>query len=76
MIKMEEFGKMMNSENAPVIAGIGGIVIMVGIDRITRSRYRFEGKKDSVTIEPATEQKAEAPESKATGKASAKKKNA
>lgn len=74
MIKMEEFGKMMNSENAPVIAGISGIVIMVDIDRITRSRYRFEGKKDSVTIEPAGEQKAEVPENKAAGKTGTKKK--
>ena len=55
MIKLEEIEKMMNSENAPVIAGIGGIVIMVGIDRVTRNRYRVEGKKDSITIEPAVE---------------------
>ncbi len=54
MSNMEALTNMVNSENAPVIAGIGGIVLLVGIDRITRSRYRVEGKKDSITIEPAT----------------------
>ena len=53
MTNMEALTNMVNNENAPVIAGIGGIVLLVGIDRITRSRYRVEGKKDSITIEPA-----------------------
>lgn len=52
MSKMEAFEKMFNSENAPVIMGIGGIVALVGIDRVTKNRYRVEGKKDSITIEP------------------------
>ena len=53
MSNMEALTNMVNSENAPVIAGIGGIVLLVGIDRMTKSRYRVEGKKDSITIEPA-----------------------
>ncbi len=53
MTNMEALTSMINSENAPVIAGIGGIVLLVGIDRVTKSRYRVEGKKDSITIEPA-----------------------
>ena len=73
MIKLEEIGKMMNSENAPVIAGIGGIVIMVGIDRVTRSRYRVEGKKDSITIEPAAEPATATVEEKPAAKPQAKK---
>lgn len=53
MNNMEVLTNMVNSENAPVIAGIGGIVLLVGIDRMTKGRYRVEGKKDSITIEPA-----------------------
>lgn len=53
MTNMEALTNMVNSENAPVIAGIGGIVLLVGIDRMTKGRYRVEGKKDSITIEPA-----------------------
>ena len=52
MTNMEALTNMVNSENAPVIAGIGGIVLLVGIDRMTKGRYRVEGKKDSITIEP------------------------
>ena len=53
MHNMEVLTNMVNSENASVIAGIGGIVLLVGIDRMTKGRYRVEGKKDSITIEPA-----------------------
>ena len=53
MRNMEALSNMFNNENAPVIAGIGGIVLLVGIDRVTKNRYRVEGKKDSITIEPA-----------------------
>ena len=53
MTNMEALTNMVNSENASVIAGIGGIVLLVGIDRMTKGRYRIEGKKDSITIEPA-----------------------
>ena len=53
MSNMEALSNMFNNENAPVIAGIGGIVLLVGIDRVTKNRYRVEGKKDSITIEPA-----------------------
>ena len=61
MSNMEALSNMFNSENAPVFAGIGGIVLLVGIDRVTKNRYRVEGKKDSLTIEPAA---AEAPPEK------------
>ncbi len=54
MTNMEALTSMINSDNAPVIAGIGGIVFLVCIDRATKSRYRIEGKKDSITIEPET----------------------
>ena len=53
MTNMEALTNMVNSENASVIAGIGGIVLLVGIDRMTKGRYRVESKKDSITIEPA-----------------------
>ena len=53
MTNMEALTNMVNSENAPVIAGIGGIVLLVGIDRMTKGRYRVKSKKDSITIEPA-----------------------
>ena len=53
MNNMEVLTNMVNSENASVIAGIGGIVLLVGIDRMTKGRYRVESKKDSITIEPA-----------------------
>ena len=53
MSNVEASSNMFNSENAPVIAGIGGIVLLVGIDRVAKNRYRVEGKKDSLTIEPA-----------------------
>ena len=44
MSNMEALSNMFNNENAPVIAGIGGIVLLVGIDRVTKNRYRVEGK--------------------------------
>ena len=36
--------------------GIGGIVLVYGIDRVTRSRYKVDAKKDSITLAPAGEE--------------------
>lgn len=59
MIKMEDLKDMMNSENAPVIAGIAGIVALVGIDRITKHNYKMDASKDSVSLAPAQTAKSE-----------------
>ena len=56
MSKLEVLEKMMNSENGSLYAAIGAIVTVYGIDRITRSRYRFEANKESLTMAPAAEQ--------------------
>lgn len=53
MNKIKDFEKMMNSENGGLCAAIAGIVIVFGIDCITKSHYRFDAKKDSVVVEPA-----------------------
>ena len=50
---------MMNSENCGLYAAIGGIVLVYGIDRITKSHYKVEASSESVTVEPATEKKKE-----------------
>ena len=55
MNKSEVFEKMMNSENGGLYAAIGGIVLVYGIDRITKSHYKADVKKDSITLAPATE---------------------
>ena len=55
MSKMEVIEKMMNSENGGLYAAIGGIVLVYGIDRVTRSRYKVDAKKDSITLAPAGE---------------------
>ena len=44
---------MMNSENGCLFAAIGGIVLVYGIDRITKSHYKADVKKDSITLAPA-----------------------
>ena len=59
MIKMEDLKDMMNSENAPVIVGIAGIVALVGIDRITRHNYKMDASKDSISLAPAQTAEAE-----------------
>ena len=46
---------MMNSENGGLYAAIGGIVLVYGIDRVTRSRYKVDVKKDSITLAPASD---------------------
>lgn len=55
MSKTEVLEKMMNSENGGLYAAIGGIVLVYGIDRITKSHYRVEAKKESLTVAPAAE---------------------
>ena len=55
MSKLEEIKDMMNNDNAPVIAGIVGIVALVGIDRITKASYKVDASKDSITLAPAGE---------------------
>ena len=47
--------KMMNSENGGLYAAIGGIVLVYGIDRITKNRYRVDARKESFTLAPAAE---------------------
>ena len=53
MSKMEVFEKMMNSENGGLYAAIAGIVLVYGFDRITKSNYKVEANKESVTVAPA-----------------------
>ena len=67
MSKSEVFEKMMNSENGGLYAAIGGIVLVYGIDRVTRSRYKVDAKKDSITPAPAGE--AETPQTTEPDKA-------
>ena len=55
MSKTEVFEKMLNSENGGLYAAIGGIVLVYGIDRVMRSRYKVDAKKDSITLAPAGE---------------------
>ena len=61
MSKTEVFEKMLNSENGSLYAAIGGIVLIYGIDRITKNHYKADVKKDSITLAPAD--KAEQPKS-------------
>lgn len=56
MSKMEVLEKMMSSENGGLYAAIGGIVLVYGIDRVTRSHYKVDAKKDSITLAPAGEE--------------------
>ena len=55
MSKAEVLEKMMNSENGGLYAAIGGIVLVYGIDRITKSHYRVDAKKESFSMGPAAE---------------------
>lgn len=66
MNKMEVFEKMINSENGGLYAAIGGIVLVYGIDRITKNHYKADVKKDSITLAPAGE--AEQPQTSETEK--------
>ena len=66
MSKTKVFEKMLNSENGGLYAAIGGIVLVYGIDRVTRSHYKVDAKKDSITLTPAGE--AEQPQTSETEK--------
>ena len=55
MDKLEVLKAMMNSENGGLYAAIGGIVLVYGIDRITKNHYKADVKKDSITLAPAGE---------------------
>ena len=72
MTKMEVLEKMMNSENGGLYAAIAGIVVVYGIDRITKNHYKMDAKKDSLTLAPvemAAQEKAQpAPETKPAAK--------
>lgn len=63
MGKFESFTKMLESENGPVIAGVGGIVLLVGGHYLTKRNYKVEAKNDkkSLTVAPvvAAEESAE-----------------
>ena len=65
MSKMEVLEKMLNSENGGLYAAIGGIVLVYGIDRITKASYKVDAKKDSITLAPAGEKNKPQPEGKA-----------
>ena len=68
MSKMEALEKMMNSENGGLYAAIGGIVLVYGIDRITKNRYKVDAKKDSISFAPAAAE-AEKPQERKQEKA-------
>ena len=53
MDKIEVIEKMMNSENGGLYAAIGGIVLCYGLDRVTKSRYKVDARKESFTLGPA-----------------------
>lgn len=55
MSKMKVIEKMMNSENGGLFAAIGGIIVVYGIDRITRSRYKVEAGKETFKMGPSVE---------------------
>ena len=56
MINLESIADVMKSDNGPVIAGLGAVVLLVGGHYVTKSRYWVEAKKESFTMEPAAEQ--------------------
>ena len=55
MQKLGVIEKMMNSENGGLYAAIGGIVLVFGIDRVTKNRYKVDVRKESFTLAPAAE---------------------
>ena len=56
MMNFEHIADVLKSDNGPVIAGLGAVVLLVGGHCVTESRYRVEAKKESFTMEPAAEQ--------------------
>lgn len=53
MDKIEVIEKMMNSENGGLYAAITGIVLVYGLDRVTKNRYKVDARKESFTLAPA-----------------------
>ena len=53
MDKLGVIEKMMNSESGGLYAAIGGIVLVYGIDRVTKSRYKVDARRESFTLAPA-----------------------
>ena len=56
MMNLEHIADVLKSDNGPVIAGLGAVVLLGGGHCVTKSRYRVEAKKESFTMEPAAEQ--------------------
>lgn len=54
MDKLGVIEKMMNSESGGLYAAITGIVLVYGVDRVTKSRYKVDARKESFTLAPAT----------------------
>ena len=57
MSKIEVGTKVFEGENGPVIAGIGGIMFLVGCRYLTKGNYRVEARNDkkSFTLGPAAQ---------------------
>ena len=57
MSKIEAVAKIFEGENGPVIAGIGGIMFLIGCHYLSRNHYRVEVKNDkkNFTLEPAVQ---------------------
>ena len=53
MGKLGVIEKMMNSESGGLYAAITGIVLVYGIDRVTKNRYKVDARKESFTLAPA-----------------------
>ena len=53
MMNFEHIADVLKSDNGPVIAGLGAVVLLVGGHYVTKSRYRVEANKESFTMEPA-----------------------
>ena len=56
MMNFEHIADVLKSDNGPVIAGLGAVVLLVGGHYVTKSRYRVEANKESFTMEPAAGQ--------------------
>ena len=52
---MSKLGNAMGSDNASILVGIIGIVVLVSIDILTRRRYRLDATKNSISLAPAGE---------------------
>lgn len=53
MDKLGVIEKMMNSESGGLYAAITGIVLVYGIDCVTKSRYKADARKESFMLAPA-----------------------